>query len=171
MTYTTVRQILDVLKVFYDNQRKGLSLSRSYQDGVRKVAHENGVTYQTIGDGCRRRLRLKDINEFYNLLGKWTKGDPSGLIEQLKKNSYSNIHPEILAFFESYQPCQAAAGTDATAMLPSPKTEVFSVELNEKDARILRAIAEVEGASVSDMLTSLLGKCLKARMKEIAEAY
>jgi hypothetical protein len=127
MTYTTVRQILDVLKVCYDNQRKGLSLSRSYQDGVREVAHENGVTYQTIGDGCRRRLRLKDINEFYNLLGGWTKGEPSGLIEQLKKNSYSHIHPEILAFFENYQPGQAVAENDATAILPLSKTEVFSV--------------------------------------------
>jgi hypothetical protein len=171
MTRGTVRQILQVLKVFHDNQANGLSISRSYQDGVRKVAHENGVAYQTIGDACRRRLRLEDINELLHLLDRWTKGDSNPLIEQLKKNSSSNIHSEILTFFENYVSHQNEVGPDAINEQRPAKSEIFSVTLNEKDARMLRAIAEIEGVAVSEVLTSLAGKCLKAKMKEIAQAY
>src|SRR5688572_19600734 len=108
MTVKTVQQLLQVFRLFRDNHASGKPLHRSYHDAVRDVARLHSVTYQTIGDGCRRRLRLKDIGELYELLAAWVKGDPHGLIQQLKQNSDLSTHAEIDQFFADMSSSTAA---------------------------------------------------------------
>lgn len=66
----TLNQILEVLKYFKYNFDSGKPLVGSYQLAITNVAEEHDVTYQTIGDGCRRRLNLRAITVFTEVVEK-----------------------------------------------------------------------------------------------------
>lgn len=168
ITHNTVHQLLDVFRIIQNSHVKGLPISHSYQNAVKNVAKQNGVTYQTIGDGCRRRLRLKNISELYSLLNNWTNGDPNGLAEQLIKISPSNIHSEIKDFFYNYQFDKNRTTSEALIEHNELKTQEFCFNLSEKDARILKAIAEIEGVSISETVSALVSRSLRVRIKELA---
>ena len=114
MTPKTVEQLLQVFRLFRDNHASGKPLHTSYHDAVREVARLNSVTYQTIGDGCRRRLRLKDINELYELLAAWVKGDSRGLVQQLKQRLKDRLESSRRAASPLYH------GSKMTDTGPSP---------------------------------------------------
>ena len=99
MTPQTIEQLLQVFRKFRDNYATGMQFHRSYQEAVRTIADAHSITYSTVGDGCRRRLGLKDINELYVLLAVWVKGNSSGLVQQLKDNAEPSSHAEIDQFF------------------------------------------------------------------------
>ena len=167
MQLSTVRQILDVLKGFKENYSKGLSLKRSYQMSVQRVADSERVTYQTIGDACRRRLWLNDINELYELLNKWMAGDPTGLLNKIKDNTDESNYSEIDAFFNEGRPF--LNGSTAPSNGNDANTQIFSFRLLDKDARMLKALAEIEGASVSEFLGEFVSESVKSKMKTFAQ--
>lgn len=169
MQLNTIRQILEVLQGFNKNYSEGTSLKRSYQMAVQRVADSEGVTYQTIGDACRRRLCLNSISEFYEILRQWTDGDPTELIGQLKKNTNSNYHAEIDSFFgdSSHRPHKNRFPTNGGSVAES-KSEVFSLRLPEKEARMLKALAEIEGSSVAGYLAEIVTDSVKHQMKKFA---
>jgi len=168
MTPQTVQQLLQVFRNFRDNHASGKPLHRSYQEAVRTVARNHSVTYQTIGDGCRRRLRLNEINELYELLAAWVKGDSRGLMRQLKDNSDPAAHPDIEQFFAD------GTATSVDVKRPSPKgpsqeeSETFSFRLPARDARMLRALAELEGVSVGELTAREVSAAVRDRMTAVA---
>lgn len=166
---STLRQLLEVFRIFWASYGKELSLRRSYQEAVRRVAKDLGVTYQTIGDGCRRRLKLRDIGELYALLEKWTQGDAGGITALLKRNTDSNDHAEIENFFRNPLRTSVHPHTNVNAHQEEIKSEVFSIRFPEKEARMLRAIAEIEGISVSEMLAPLISNSLRQKIKDFAQ--
>ncbi len=161
----TVQQLIQVLRNFRENHGSGMPLHRSYQEAVRAVAKAHSVTYQNIGDGCRRRLRLNDINEFYELLAAWVKGDSRDLMRQLKENSKPSTHIEIERFFSGVQP---ASTERKKATASHSQTEPFSFRLSERDGRMLKALAELEGISVSELTASVVSSAVRNRMKAVA---
>jgi hypothetical protein len=169
MTPKTVEQLLQVFRLFRDNHASGKPLHASYHDAVREVARLNSVTYQTIGDGCRRRLRLADINELYELLAAWVKGDSRGLIQQLKQSSDLSAHAEIDAFF-------SAAGTEVAEkkkplhLVSHENSETFSFRLSSDDARMLKALAELEGTSVGALSSRVVSEAVQSRMTTVARS-
>jgi len=96
---TIYRQILPLLRFFRSRYRKGQPVHKAYRDAVREVAENTAVTYQTIGDACRRRLGLKKIDELYGLLERWVGGDAMPLATKLKIASAPPVHAAIDAFF------------------------------------------------------------------------
>ena len=164
----TIRQLLEVLAIFYDSHSKGVPINHSYHEAVRRVSQKDGVTYQTIDDGCRRRLKLNDVGELYTLLERWIGGDPCGLISVLKSNANSHNHEEIERFFKippivSNHP-EKYGSVETNAL----RTETFSFQLPQKDARILWATSEISGIPVPEMLTQIVSKSIREKMKELA---
>lgn len=159
MTPHTVQQLLQVFRLFHENHRRGMPLNRSYHEAVRTVAKSFSVTYQTIGDGCRRRLELTSINELYEMLSAWVRGESRALLNQLKKCSDPAAHAEVERFFSM---------TEAvTPPKPKPSFEsvAVSLRLEARDASLLRALAELEGEEV---IARVVSGAVRERMKVVA---
>ena len=167
----TVQQLLDVFRNFRDNHQSGMPLHRAYQKGVRTVADAYAITYQTVGDGCRRRLGLKKINELYGLLNAWAKGEPRGLMRQLIANSDPSSRVEIEQFFS------ARAGAEDETRKASPKglsrdeAEIFQFRLPAPDSRFLKALAELQGISPSDLIAQTMSVAVRERMAAAARSF
>jgi len=169
MTPKTVIQLIQVFDQFRINYLSGVPLHKSYQDAVRKIADKYSVTYQTIGDGCRRRLKFADISQLYQLLEDWMNGDPGGLLSQLKQNSDPVTHSDIDLFFSNSGPDSEITSSASVASISEQRANVFSFHLSEADARLLRALSEIEGSSSSQLVTKIVQEAVQKKMKEFAE--
>jgi hypothetical protein len=145
-----------------------MPLHRAYQEGVRAVADAHSITYQTVGDGCRRRLGLNDIGELYELLASWIKGDPRGLVRQLKEYSDPTAHAEIERFFSSGDSTPAEIKKVSPKSPATDESEVFQFRLPARDARMLKALAELEGVSASELIGSTISAAVRDRMAAVA---
>ena len=170
MTPHTVQQLLQVFRLFRENHAGGMPLHRSYPEAVRTVAKNYSVTYQTIGDGCRRRLELSNINELYEMLSAWVGGEPRALLHQLKEHSDPAAHADIDRFFSG----GGGPSPHVETKKPSPKapsreeSETFSFRLPAPDARMLKALAELEGVSVGELTAREVTVVVRARMTVVA---
>jgi predicted nucleotidyltransferase len=170
MKRQTVEQILLVFRLFREGYARGKPLHKAYQEAVREVADRHGVTYQTIGDGCRRRLMLGHIGELYALLGSWAEGDSEPLVAKLNEASDPSAHEDIAEFFTTSTNTTTAQHPGALPQTSGTKADVFSLRLSEQDARRVRALAEMEGISPSELLGRLVGSAVDEKMKRVAQA-
>lgn len=168
MTPQTVQQLLHVFRSFRDNHKSGMPLHRAYQEGVRTVADAHSITYQTVGDGCRRRLGLSNISELYELLAVWVKGDPRRLVRQLKETSDPSSHGEIEQFFSEGDATPAEIRKALLKGPSSDETEIFQFRLAMRDARMLKALAELEGVSASELIGRTISTAVRDRMAAVA---
>jgi len=168
MTSSTVQQLLQVFRLFRDNHAGGMPLHRSYHEAVHTVARDHSVTYQTIGDGCRRRLELNNINELYEILSAWVRGEPHALIHQLKEHCDPAAHSEIDKFFSTTRPTAFSKTTPSVMGAPKDEPETVSFRLQARDARMLRALAELEGLSVGELTARVVSAAVRERMKVVA---
>jgi hypothetical protein len=99
MTHRSVQQLLEVLGGTARHHRNGTPFPAAYHDAVRDASKRFGVTYQTIGDLCRRRLGLTDITEFMDLLGGWLHGQHEPLQRRIKEQANPGTHGLIDQFF------------------------------------------------------------------------
>lgn len=166
MRHQTVDQLLQVFRLFREKFAGGMPLRKSYRESVREVADRHAVTYQTIGDGCRRRLNLGEIRELYDLLQHWVDGDPRPLMKQLKGASDPSAHQEIADFFVAGS---KAGGEQGSPAVPEARFATFSFQLRERDARMLRALAEIEGMSPPELIGGLVASAVAERMKRVAQ--
>lgn len=165
MTPHTVQQLLQVFRLFYENNASGMPLSRSYHEAVRTVAKNFSVTYQTIGDGCRRRLELANINELYEMLSAWLRGEPHPLLSQLKKHSDPVAHSEIEKFFSTTESAASPRPRAASMVFSKEEFVVVPMRLQARDARLLRALAELDG---EDAIARVVSAAVRDRMKIVA---
>lgn len=92
-----ILEVLEKMKVFCGN---GYSLEEARHKATKEVAKKYDITYQTMEDGYRRRLGLKNIHEFHIMLEKWIKGDAKSLISLLETHTDKTNHMRIHVFFE-----------------------------------------------------------------------
>ncbi len=170
MKCQTVEQLLLVFRLFRERYARGRPLHKAYQEAVREVADGHAVTYQTIGDGCRRRLKLNDIRELYALLAGWMEGDPEPLAKQLKAASDPSAHHDITEFFGSSATFPVAGGRESRPATANNMSDTFSLRLPERDARMARALAEIEGVSTAELLSRLVETAVAEKMKLMARA-
>lgn len=169
MTRNTVIQLLQVFEDYRCNYLSGIPSHKSYQDAVRKIAKRYSVTYQTIGDGCRRRLNLGEISQLYKMLEEWMNGHPVGLRTQLIKNSDPNAHLDINSFFSKASYDLESKAPVTVASNSEQGVEAFSFRLSDNDARMLRALAEIEGSSPFQLVAKIVQEAVNTKMKEFAE--
>lgn len=164
----TVQQLLQVFRLFRENHMGGMIFQDSFHEAVRAVAKNYSVSYQTIGDGCRRRLELTNINELYEILSAWVRGDPRPLLHQLKKHSDPVTHSEIDKFFSTTEPTISPKSKSFVMSAPKDESEAVSFRLPAHDARLLRALAELEGISVGELTARVVSGTVRERMKAVA---
>lgn len=165
----SVDQLLLVFRKFRERHARGEPLHNSYREAVREVAERYSVTYQTIGDGCRRRLQLNNIDELYALLEQWVEGNPEPLAKQLKRASDHSAHDNIMRFFESSTSSAKVTPRQVASATSKGKFDTFSFSLSERNARMLRALAEISGVSTREMVNQLVGAALAEKMKLVAQ--
>ncbi len=165
----TVDQLLMVLRLFRERYAGGEPLHKSFQQAVHEVAKQYIRKYSTIEDGLRRRLKLNDIGELYDLLQIWMGGRPGPLMEQLKNASNPATHDEIAGFFGASSSAAPTGAKQASPNLLEAKLTTFSFRLREKDARMLRALAEIEGVSPPELIGGLVKTAVAERMKRVAQ--
>ena len=141
-------------------------LQRSYVCGQAGTP----LTYQTIGDTCRRRLELTNVNELHDLLRAWVRGYPDALIRRIKERSDPVVHFEVDRFFTGGDGANWASDDSHREPVSHDELETFSFVLHESDGRLLRALAGHEGLSVGELTARLVSGAVRERMLAIARA-
>ena len=163
----SVQQLLQVLRLFRENDAGRIHIPDSFHEAVRTVAKNYSVAYQTIGDLCRRRLELT-ANELNEMLSAWVRGEPRTLLHQLKKHSDPVAHSEIDTFFSTTEPPTSLKPKPSVMSAPKSESEAVSFHLEVHDARLLRALAELEGVSVDALTGRVVSAAVRERMKVVA---
>lgn len=161
LTHESTDQLLCLLQLFREGFQAGEPLRRAYRNSVRQAAGRYGVTYQTMGDLCRRRLNLDRIGLFYALLERWMAGDARPLAERLKAASVTSAHHDIEAFF------RAGGGPRAVVPAAAADSEVMSFRLPVREARMVRALAELEGLQAPELVRQLVGAVVEEKMQRV----
>lgn len=170
MKRQTVGQLLLVFRLFREGYTRGKPLHKAFQEAVREVADRHAVAYQTIGDGCRRRLKLGHIGELYGLLNSWMEGAAEPLETKLRAASHPTAHDDIAEFFGTSIHPGAARQPKAWLQTSGRNTDSFSLRLSEREGRMIRALAEMDGISPQELLGRLVGSAVEEKMKLVAQA-
>ena len=157
----SINQMFDVLTKFRIYYERRYTVDKAYQNAVEDVRKKYGVAYQTIGDLCRRRLELKVIREFYNLLGNWVAGNASPLISVLMAHTREEDHPKISDYFNQQKP---KSHTERTAFVRSDE-ETFTFRLDGDAAKKLK-ILSIESGSPSEWLSQVVSEVVDRRYKD-----
>lgn len=165
----SVGQILRVLELLRQNKRLGFETSNACSRAIQQVAKESDVRYQTIGDGCRRRLGLVDMSEFHRLAEDWLRGNSAPLITVLKTNSDRSAASRIEAFFtrsgRTGNGDQKAAAVPRSAPSQSSGPSPVIITLEDADARMLRVLAQLEDREPDAVGVELLRAGMRDRLR------
>ncbi len=149
LTEKTLDQILGVLELTRKYYESGIPTSKAYQKSVKDIAHKYSVRYQTIADGCRRRLNLDNVNEFMGLLNEWMAGKPYRLKDLLIKNINELDEYKVDNFFDQNNP-----STNLTSSRDvEEKSEVISFKVSRNISSQLRSLAEAEGKNIQEFMS------------------
>lgn len=153
LTEKTIDQILGVLDLTVENYISGLPIPKAYQKSVKDIAQRYSISYQTISDGCRRRLGLENVNRFIALLEEWLEGKPNGLRELLINNAADSEHYRINNFFDK-------AELPSKILTKERNTEeilgVVSLKIPQNVMAQLQSLAEAKGGSIQDLAASII---------------
>jgi hypothetical protein len=157
----SVEQLFAVLNRFKVRYSGGESVPKAHQGAVDDVRRDYDVTYQTIGDLCRRRLGLKSINEFHSLLEKWLSGDYMPLMEILKKNTKEKNNQKISEFFG------VTSGPSFQRDVPKLdlQDESFTFRLRANIAKKLKVLSVMGGESLPAWLSKTICQVVEEQYK------
>jgi len=153
LTEKTIEQILEVLNKTSQFYKSGYPINKAYQKAVNDVSQAYSITYQTVADGCRRRLGLNNINEFIKVLSDWLNGKPDNLLDLLHKNTGDFEKYKIDQFFHQ--------GTSQTPKIEINRkvdyaTETITIKLPIKTIAQLRSLAEADRKTVQNLATNII---------------
>jgi hypothetical protein len=169
LTEKTLNQILDVLELTSKYQKTGYPVSKAYQKAVKEISHKYAVTYQTIADGCRRRLNLDNINEFMSMLTEWTQGNPRRLKELLLKNTEKLDDYRVSNFFNNNNIVSSSTNAEQSSKVEDT-FETITFKIPHKVATQLRTLAEAEGNSIQNFVNMIIKKYLDVNYVEYVKS-
>jgi len=164
LTEKTLDQILGVLDLTEKYYRNGMSLSKAYQKSVKEIALKYSVRYQTIADGCRRRLNLNNVNEFMELLREWLAGNNQKLKDLLSKNINAFKQYKLDNFFKETGQALSSAERQPRKVEETVESILFSIP--SSIASQLRTIAEAKGETIQDLSSLIINEYVTANYVE-----
>ncbi len=167
----TLDQILEVIRKSKTNYLSGSPIHTSVQMGIYNVSKSYNVTYQTIEDGCRRRLGLKTIDDFRRMLSEYFNGNPNNLQSILLEHTYTNLHNQINEYFKGNVTSLKKTGDKIQYQpLPEQTTEVFSFRLDEETSKKLRLLLGYLGTSSSEWISKIIKKKVNEDLQELLKS-
>lgn len=166
----TLNQILEVIKKSKSQYISGSPIHTSIQTGIDYVSKSYKVTYQTIEDGCRRRLNLKTIDDFRRMLSEYFNGNPKNIISILREHTDVDLHNKINEFFKGNvtsfkKTSNEIRDQSSPKQIPEQTTEVFSFRLDEETSKRLKVVSGYREISPSEWIS----KNIKRRIDEDIE--
>ena len=153
----SIEQILAVLTRFRARSR-GEGVIKAYQRAVDEVRKDYDVAYQTIGDLCRRRLGLRDINQFHDLLEKWVAGNAEPLMSVLIGSTEGQNHDRIRNYFQPEN--------GGNVRFHDVVQESFTFRLRCDIAQKLKVLSLMSGNSLPEWLSRIVSQIVQQRYKE-----
>ena len=170
LSSTTLDQILEVIKISKTHYTSGSSISSSVRIGITNVAKKyNNLRYQTIEDGCRRRLGLKDIDDFRDMLVECFNGNPSKIMSVLKEHTDVDLHCKINDFFKSNHYINQEFIVKKNT--PELTTQTITLRLDKDTLEKLKGLLGLTGLSLSDWVTKTVKKKLEDDLKKLEELF
>lgn len=165
----SVGQVLRVLELLRQNKRLGFDTSVACSRAIQQVAKESSVRYQTIGDGCRRRLDLADISKFHRLADDWLDGNHAPLVAVLKRNSARSAASQIDAFFADAPKATGRREGVVTPVVADPakagNAKPVRITIEDADARMLLVLAQLEGREPNSIALELIRAGVRDRLR------
>ena len=153
-------QIQAVLSHFMSERTHCGSTPKAYQAAVTTVSDHDGVAYQTVGDLCRKRLGLKRIDDFYDLLDELIQGKSENMENTLLSNSHPSCHGRIHEYFNRLR--GQGSGTPWTEQ----KQEPISIFLSAEVFKCLRILAAAEGPDPVEWLSKRASELIMKQYDE-----
>ena len=162
LTSKSIEQILAVLTRIRARCLRHDSIKKAYQGAVYETSKNYDVTYQTIGDLCRRRLGLKNIDQFHGLLEKWIAGNAEPLMSVLISKTASRNHYKIRDYFGRKNHEFVVENTRP----PGSEEESFTIRLPRDIAKRLKVLSLMSGDSLPKWLSEVVTQVVEQRYKE-----
>lgn len=156
LTEKTLDQILGVLELTKRHYTAGAAPAKAYQKSVKEIARRDAVRYQTIADGCRRRLDLDNINEFMVLLKEWLRGEPRRLKALLAGHIQKTDEYKLDDFFA--RQISATSSSLQGERKVEDLIEVIALKTPRNTAEQLRTLAESAGKSLDELAVEIIKK-------------
>jgi hypothetical protein len=165
LTEKTLDQLIGVLELTEKNYRTGLPVSKAYQKAVKDIASRYSVRYQTIADGCSRRLNLDTVEVFIGLLSQWLSGNGNQLKALLIKNISELDEYKVENFFDHNRPSTQPTTTSTTQSPPTSRkveetTDVITLKISRNLVGQLRALSEAENKNIPDFIINIIKEYL-----------
>jgi hypothetical protein len=171
LTSKSLDQILEVIRKSKTNYFNGSPLHTSIQIAIDYVSKTYGVTYQTIEDGCRRRLGLKTIDDFRRVLSEYFSGNSDNIKSILREHTDIALHNKINEFLKGSVTSIKKTGDKIQHQpLPEQTTEVFSFRLDEETSKKLRLLLGYLGISPSEWISNNIRKKVNEDLQELLKS-
>lgn len=151
----TLNQILRVLTLSKIYRSRGIPLQKAIQQAIKDTSHEYDVTYQTIGDGCRRRLGLVELSQFIDMVDRWIKGDSTQLAACIASHTQKTNLAVIERFFHS--------GEKPGGLVSTPNAST-SPKLDEVREKKLAALQQLEGVPNQELFNLIFDEGFRRLM-------
>lgn len=156
----TVReQTLPVLKATLERVAAGVPVAAARHMAIHEQATKTHVTYNTIVDGLRRRLRLRDIAALDDLIASWIETGGRDLMEVLLRAADPTAHADIIQFFaDTYPPANQEFRT-VTGLAETPLASYGPITLEGLTPAViagLEARARANGRSLEAEIEAIL---------------
>ncbi|HKQ07642.1 MAG TPA: hypothetical protein VJ464_21125 [Blastocatellia bacterium] len=159
MRTKTIDQVLKVIHVAKERYKLGHGIDDAYGYAVNHVAREYNRTYQTIGDGCSRRLGLDDVSEFRRMLKSAFDGNDGNLRRLLKSKTTPEHSSKIDESFSLLQ-----SGANGRSRLPDVHI-TYTIQLPKADSDVLKALAQLQNRQPDELLAEVAAQAVKEKMK------
>ena len=171
LTSKSLDQILEVIKKSKTNYFNGSPLHTSIQTGIEYVRKSYNLKYQTIEDGCRRRLGLKTIDDFRRMLSEYFNGNPTNIKSILREHTHIDLHNKINEYFKgNVTSLEKSSDKIKNQPLPEQTTEVFSFRLDEETSKKLRLLLGYLGISSSEWISKIIKKKVNEDLQELLKS-
>jgi hypothetical protein len=170
----TLAQILDVILETKIEYAAGKDLNRSYTNAIKKISEKYGVTYQTIIDGCTRRIGKLNAAQFKSLLQRTLEGDPAGLRQVIKQHINPSEHYKVDSFLKSFSETKGGRLPEGPGTFPELGEEehtgsyVIHFRLDRETYNKLKALAGLNGVSTAEYISASLREHIEIKLKEWA---
>ena len=171
----TLDQILEVIRKSKTNYLSGTPIHSSIHIGINHVSKMYVKKYQTIEDGCRRRLGLKTIDDFRRMLSEYFNGNPTNIKSILREHTGIDLHNRINDYFKGNDTIIRKSGDkiqeqQLPKQIPEQTTEVFSFRLDEETSKKLRLLVGYLGISSPEWISKIIKKKVNEDLQELLKS-